>query len=43
MEPVIEKRLSFSDVNQQLATTQQFDVQDVIKALKNPSIDNYRQ
>ena len=42
-EPMIEKRLSFSDVNQQLATTEQLDIQAVIKALKTPSIDNYQQ
>jgi hypothetical protein len=43
MEPTqgITKRLSFGEVSQQLNATQVLDVDDVIKALRNPSVDNY--
>jgi hypothetical protein len=36
----VNKRLAFEDFSQQL-TTQPLDVDDVIKALKNPSVDNF--
>ena len=38
----ITKRLSFGEVSQHLNATQQLDVQDVIKALKHPSVDNFQ-
>ena len=37
----ITKRLSFHEVSQHLSATQQVDVDDVIKALKNPSVSNF--
>jgi len=40
----ITKRLSFGEVAQHLnATTQQLDVDDVIKALKVPSVENFQR
>lgn len=39
----ITKRLSFGEVSQHLNATQQLDVQDVIKALKHPSVDNFQR
>jgi hypothetical protein len=44
MDPTqgITKRLSFGEVSQHLNATQKLDVEDVIKALHNPSVENYQ-
>ena len=41
MDEGITKRLSFGEVSQHLNATQQLAVEDVIKALKMPSVDNF--
>lgn len=40
MDEGITKRLSFGEVSQHLNATQQLPVEDVIKALKMPSVEN---
>lgn len=39
----VTKRLSFGEMSQQLNTMQQIDSNDVIKALRNPSTDNFER
>ncbi len=40
--PGITKRLSFGDMTEHLLAAQQLDVTDIIKALKNPTVENFQ-
>ena len=37
------RRLSFDQVSQHLNATQQMDVEEVIKAVRQPSVDGFRR
>lgn len=39
----LTKRLSFGEVSTYLNATQHVEVEDVIKALKNPSVDGFER
>ena len=44
MDPTqgLTQRLSFEEVSQHMNATRPLDVQDVIKALNHPSVENYQ-